>query len=195
MHMVIRVIVEADTSAEALDSARHTFGEMCQEGSGFDYFTMFDEPGSSVSGRSRWGDINPVMCANSEEGQQYINEGWEATKRELGRCLDKARHGLQHLTNEQIFEGADLSQDESIPPLIEKGTRYDGTPYESEERRHLEADWLMHYLRWAGGGMITNFFLWDHYGQPIRSKKELTKALELEEEGNKMWVVPADVHY
>ena len=196
MHMVIRCLVEASTSAEALAAAHEAFNNICAEdGSGFDYYTMFDEPGSSVSGRSRWGDINPVMCANSKDGQKYIEEGWDATKREVSRCLNKVRHGLEHLTDEQIFAGESLEKDKTVPPLIEKGIRYDGTEYTSEERKHLDPDWLMHYMSWAGGGMCSNFFLWDRYGHPIRMKSQLDKALELEEEGNKMWVVPADVHH
>ena len=71
MHYVIRALVYADTPEEALQKAKYDVFEKLVDpeyNSGFDYYQTFDNEGSCVSGRGRWGDLPAVMRADSKEG-------------------------------------------------------------------------------------------------------------------------------
>ena len=177
MHMVIKAIVYATNPEEALDNARSIFDNLCERGT-FDYFTMFDETGSSVSGRGRWGDLIPVANEDSPEGIKLVNEGWESTVSDFNEAMEEIRKNIILLTNEEIME----EQGDSF--LI----RY-----------------RFHQIGQYEGSEI---WLYDNDGSGIRSKHHLNNALNKwpdlkavsEEDAGKydgldVWVVPTDVHY
>jgi len=180
MHMVIRAIVYAENQEEALDQARNIFDSLCERGS-FDYFTMFNEEGSIVSGKGRWGDLISVAKVTSPEGKELIDEGWKATVREFNNSMLEIRRALKYLTDEQIMN------DKTVD-----------IPNEKEF-------WGMRYhFHCVGQYEGYQIWLYDNDGSGIRDKNHLDNALnkwpELEHTAEEykdldVWVVPADVHH
>lgn len=100
MHMVIRAIVYAKSEEEALDNARSTFESLVNDNT-FDYYQMFDDEGTPVSGKGRWGEIPAVALASSEEGKKLIEDAIKYTEDEfdyafkgIKESIDKPRAEL-----------------------------------------------------------------------------------------------------
>lgn len=100
MHMVIRAIVYAKNEEEALDNARSTFESLVNANT-FDYYQMFDDEGTPVSGKGRWGEIPAVALATSKEGKKLIEDGIKYTEDEfdyafrgIKESIDKPRAEL-----------------------------------------------------------------------------------------------------
>jgi len=51
----------------------------------FDYFVTFDEADTTVAGKARWGDLPTAAPVDSDDGQDRLERGWEATKEEFER--------------------------------------------------------------------------------------------------------------
>jgi len=179
MHMVIRAIVYAENKEDALDNARNIFDRLCKRGT-FDYFTMFDEVGSCVSGRGRWGDLTPVAKVTSPEGKELVDEGWEATVREFKFAITKIRKALEKFTDEEVMEEKSLKDKEEDCFMVRYRFHQVGQ-YEGPE-----------------------IWLYDNDGSGIRTRHHLDNALnkwpDLDHtskgyEGLDVWIVPADVHH
>lgn len=47
----------------------------------FDYFVSFDEEGTSVAGKARWGEPPTAAPVGSDGGQDLLERGWERRRR------------------------------------------------------------------------------------------------------------------
>ena len=177
MHMVIRAIVYAENKEDALGNANDIFDRLCEHGT-FDYFTMFDEIGSRVSGRGRWGNLTPVAKVTSPEGKELIDEGWEATVREFKSAIKEVRKIIEKFTDEEIMEEKTIKEEDFFMP------RY--------------------FFGKIGQYQGSGIWLYDNDGSGIRTRHHLDNALTKwpdldytseEYKGLDVWVVPADVHY
>ena len=165
MHMVIRAIVPGEDRREALDNAHEVFQSLVDRGH-FDYYATFDDSFA----RERWGNIPAVVPVESKQGKQLIDEAINSTKRDFCEALDNIRSALAMATNEELFEER-LS-----------------------EGKKGKLDPLFRYYCYCIGQYAGPYiWLYDRYGEGIRNSKDL--KWDLERNNEKLWVVPADVHY
>ncbi len=170
IHKVIRAIVYAKTKEEALNKAKEIFEKLCNEKI-YDYYTTFDDDNSTISGKARWGNLPAVVSANSKKGKQLINEGMEATYKEFKHYLHKIKEVLLKFTTEQLFEA--------------KLERYFFGCVSGYAGHTI---WL--YDQHGEG--ITNF---GHLSNILNKWKNFYKKAQNPYRNQKIWVVPADVHY
>jgi hypothetical protein len=177
MHMVIRAVVLAANPNEALEKARTVFEGITGEDKPFDYFTMFDEDGSEVSGKGRYGDVKPVLRIATKAGKAMLDEGMEATKRDFVDALANIKAGLARYTPEELFE--EFSQQ----PNTDKD---------------LSLSIFKHYCYQAGRYNGGSIWLYDSGGSGIRSQRDLDRLLDNYgtpiPAGEEFYIVPADVH-
>lgn len=117
--------------------------------------------------KSRHETLPVAVKVNSPEGKKLIDEGMQYTKKDFFENLNKVRSILAVATNEELAKG----KDNKVDPLF----RY--------------------YCYCIGQYAGPYVWLYNRYGEGIRDQAELKWALEKETEGEKLWVVPADVHY
>jgi hypothetical protein len=184
MHMVIRALVYAKTKQEALSKAESIFDNLSGDGKSFDYYTMFDDDTSEVSGKGRYGNIPAALKVPTKAAMAMIQEGMDATKREFRRNIDKVRQALATYTDDEIFE---------------------------EEKRdcttNSDITMARYYMYSVGKYDGSSYWLYNNDGSAIRTTKELRDALAkyasyYDQPGNtnpykdlQVWVVPADVHF
>lgn len=179
MHQVIGAIIYAKDEEEALDTADSIFNNMAEQGT-VDYYTIFNEDGNGISGKSRWGNIPACMEAGSKDGKNFIDSSMKYAKDDFMENIKKVRCAIDLFTDEELF-------DPDCPP--EK-------PDKSLFRLQCH-----HIGKYEGSSV----WLYDHEGNGIRTPAELKWALSkyanlYENEKNpykndKIWVVPADMHY
>lgn len=177
MHMIIRAVVYAASYKEALEKGKVIFKRLTEEGAPFDYFVTFDEEGSVVSGKGRWGNLPAVSLVTSRMGQKLIRNGMKWTKESFIRSLQTLRKVLGEKTDEEIFE-------DELDDAMFRYRCYNAGQYEGSE-----------------------IYLYDNDGSGIRTPKHLEDTLNkwqclYEEQGKKspykdlgVYVVPADVHF
>jgi len=114
MHMVIYTLVEASTRDEALATGKTVFdrlvGAVPHAGAVFDYYVTFDEDETTVAGTARWGDLPVAAAVESDEGEELLEHGWEATKEEFQRNLDRVKEALDEFSDEEIMRDEDLAR-------------------------------------------------------------------------------------
>lgn len=103
MHMVIRAIVYADDEKEAHENAKAIFERKTEGQHPFDYFTMFDDTSSEMSGPARFGKRPPVSLATSKEGKKLIEDGMKYTKESFIEALEKLRKNIEGKSNEELY--------------------------------------------------------------------------------------------
>jgi len=112
--MVIYALVEASRENEALARGRTVFNRLVgtepHSCAVFDYFVTFDEEDTSVAGKARWGELPTAAPVDSDDGQDMLERGWEATKEEFERNLDRVREALDELSDEEIMRDEDLTR-------------------------------------------------------------------------------------
>lgn len=179
MHQIIRTIVYAKTKENALEEAERVFGGLCGEDKVFDYYTLFNDNTSKVSGKARWGELPPVVLAKGKEGKKLINEGFETTKKSFMDNIKSIKKLINNFSDEELFEG------------------------KSKEKTKEEINLYMFkfYCHCAGMYKGIEIFLYDSDGEGIRDSRHLKNALNkwVSVVGNKykdlkIWVIPADVH-
>ena len=177
MHMVIQAIVVATSKDAALNKARTVFEGLTGDGNPFDYYTMFDEEGSVVSGKGRYGNIPPVLKVNTKAGKAMIAWGFKATKDEFLKHMKRIRAGVTAWTDEAIMEELDIP-----------GIPIEDTPY-----------LVRHSMNCAGRYEGPSIWQYDQDGSGIRTQHTLDKVLDNYgdplKKGEALYVVPADVHY
>jgi hypothetical protein len=178
MHQVISAIVYAEDKEEALDNAKGIFDGLVEEGV-FDYYRTFDEDGSGISGRDRWGDLPVCAEADSQEGKKLIDDEMKYTKDEFMENIKKIRETLSKFSDEDLF---------------------------SRDEDNSDVNLFRYHCYWIGQHKGTSVWLYNDDGDGIRSEEELNRALDkyvdlYKEEGEEnpytddtVWVVPADVH-
>jgi hypothetical protein len=175
--MVIRVVVEASDVQTAVDAGQRYFENYLhmQEGGPFDYCTPMVE-GHTVSGSDRWIDYEDEQAAfplASDPGRAEVEDAWAATQDYMEDNLEK------------VLEAADECEDAA-----------------DLRDRVLDDGMLSYYMSQAGSGQSTDKFLyvqgWSASGLDSYSGWNHVQELMEEEEqneDNRWWVVPLDVHY
>jgi hypothetical protein len=114
MHMVIYSLVEASTHDDALATGKTVFDRLVgadpHAGAVFDYYVTFDEEDTSVAGKARWGELPTAAPVDSNDGQKLLEKGWEATKEEFERNLDRVKDAIEELSDEEIMRDEDLAR-------------------------------------------------------------------------------------
>jgi hypothetical protein len=112
--MVIYALVEASTENEALAAGKTVFNRLVgaepHSCAVFDYFVTFDEEDTTVAGSARWGELPTAAPVDSDDGQDLLERGWEATKEEFERNLERVREALDELSDEEIMRDEDLAR-------------------------------------------------------------------------------------
>lgn len=174
MHMVIRIIVPANSKESALDKAKSILEDMSGEGKDFDYYQTFDTEGTPCSGKGRYGAVPAVLKVKTKAGLAMVADGLDATKREFMDNLARIRAGLQKHTDEEIFNESNASGEPDTDLFLVRHAMYNAGKY---------------------GG--SSCWLYDQYGSGIRHQKDLDRALETKgiATDEELYVVPADVHF
>jgi hypothetical protein len=114
MHMVIYALVEESTHDDALATGKSVFDRLVgadpHAGAVFDYHVTFDEEDTSVAGKARWGELPTAAPVDSDAGQDLLERGWEATKEEFERNLDRVKEAIDELSDEEIMRDEDLAR-------------------------------------------------------------------------------------
>ncbi|MFD1600712.1 hypothetical protein ACFSBX_17400 [Halobellus rarus] len=114
MHMVIYALVEASTENEALTGGKTVFNQLVgaetHSCAVFDYYVCFDEEDTSVAGKARWGELSTAAPVDSDDGQDLLERGWETTKEEFERNLDRVKEAIDELSDEEIMRDEDLAR-------------------------------------------------------------------------------------
>jgi len=114
MHMVIYTLVEASTRDDAVDTSKVVFDRLVgadpHAGSVFDYYVCFDEENTTVAGKARWGDLPAAAPVDSDDGQDLLDRGWEATKEEFEHNLERVKEAIDELTDEEIMHDENLAR-------------------------------------------------------------------------------------
>ena len=203
--MLIRAIVYADNEDNAIQTAKkQVFEPLIDGGYPFDYYVTLDHKKGEhrIAGADRWGhDIPAAVPADTEEGQELIEEGWEATHREFRENLATVKLALEHLSDEEIREMADdpginlresVSEDEREQVMEEHGVEFLNALFD-----------VRHAMHGIGEYSGSNNWLYDgtdwSLGSAIRTRYHLETVLEERAPGDDdemdVFVVPADVHY
>jgi len=110
--MVIYALVEASTENEALAVGKTVFNRLVgakpHSCAVFDYFVTFDEGDTSIAGKARWGELPAAAPVDPDDGQDLLDQGWEATKEEFDRNLDRVKEAIDELSDEEIMRDEDL---------------------------------------------------------------------------------------
>ena len=114
MHMLIYALVEASTQDEALASGKAVFdrlvGADTHSCAVFDYYVTFDKEDTTVAGKARWGNLPIASSIASDDGQELLNRGWNATKNEFERNLQRVKEALDELSTEEIMRDENLAR-------------------------------------------------------------------------------------
>jgi len=62
------------------------------------------------AGKARWGELPTAAPVASDNGQALLERGWEATKEEFERNLDRVKEAIDELSDEEIMRDEDLAR-------------------------------------------------------------------------------------
>ena len=114
MHMVIYALVEASTQDDAVATGKTVFDRLVgadpHAGAVFDYYVCFDEENTTVAGKARWGDLPAAAPVDSDDGRDLLDRGWEATKEEFERNLERVKEAIDELSDEEIMRDENLAR-------------------------------------------------------------------------------------
>ena len=114
MHQVIYALVEASTEETALACGKAAFDRLVGAGPDnaaiFDYYVTFDDERSSVAGKARWGELPVVASIDSDDGAKLLESGWEATRQEFKRNLERVRTAVNEFSDEELMHDKDLAR-------------------------------------------------------------------------------------
>jgi len=113
MHMVIYALVEASTQNDALATGKTVFDRLVgadpHSSAVFDYYVSFDEENTTVAGKGSMGRFTGRIPVDSDDGQDLLDQGWEATKEEFERNLERVKEAIDELS-EEIMRDENLSR-------------------------------------------------------------------------------------
>lgn len=168
--MLIRGLVYGESQEDALFQAKTQVFDRLVEDHVFDYYVTADMDGRGVSGTDRWGEFPAAVPADTDEGRELADQGWESTEQEYERALARI---------EEFFEGYaydELWEDKAV---------------------HTEYQYQFFTVGQFEG---SSTFLYDPHGQGIRDRPHLDEYLQNDGYGQQtddeeLYVIPADVHY
>jgi hypothetical protein len=112
--MVIYTLVEASTRDDAVATGKAVFDRLVgadpHGGAVFDYFATFDQEGTTMAGKARWGGLPVAARVDSNEGQELLERGWDATKSEFQRNLNRVQEALDELSDDEIMRDENLAR-------------------------------------------------------------------------------------
>jgi hypothetical protein len=113
MHQIIHAIVDAQSRDDTLGVARGSVfdrlvGATIDSSATFDYYVTFDEEGTHIAGKGRWGELPIAARLDADEGCELLKRGRNSTKVEFERNLTKVRDALASLSDEEIMNDNDL---------------------------------------------------------------------------------------
>ncbi|ELZ32443.1 hypothetical protein C474_06467 [Halogeometricum pallidum JCM 14848] len=76
----------------------------------FDYYVTFEEGDTTVAGKARWGDLPTAVPVDSDDGQDLLERGWEATKQEFEHNLERVEEAINELSDKEIMRDEDLAR-------------------------------------------------------------------------------------
>lgn len=195
MHMLIRVVSEAYDAEDAAGIARSLFeGEYAQLCPAFDYGKLMTEGG-------RWSQSFPESIQNegsvradSEIGNELIENAWVSTTRELTRRMAVIRKGFEQYTDKELLEGCRVEAEvEPWNPL---------SLAQSEEDFHDSYTTDVRYAMYCVGDYTGPVYhLYNGYGTAIRNHSEYEQLVEkiatddTENDDRSFFVTPVDAHY
>lgn len=174
MYMLIRIIVPAKDERQAFTKAENVLNRLVDGEKFFDYYSTFDNEQTRDSFVD-WSHLPPVMLANSPEGKNFIERGWEITVEGFMEALEHVKLAVQYLSPEEITE---RTYPEDLPADIKK---------------KINVLCIRVYFEELSDRPGYPKYLY-HEHEPIMSKDDLEFALK-PEEGLNVYVIPADVHY
>lgn len=186
MHMVIRVLVYADSEEDAFDEAQTVFEGLCGEGSSFDYYNTFD----GARAMERWGELPMVTKVCLDFGSE-----------KCGKC-DERFHCYTTQMNAELVEAMQMTKRDFLESL-EEIKKYLAT---NTDDQLFEEDWFKFRCYQVGQDRGPQIQLYDQNGEGIRNHGHLNNILkrwagskgkpDYESEENKnLYIIPADVHY
>jgi len=114
MHMLIRVLVPAVDSSEAVSTARYALDRLIGIGDGastaFDYYKTLDESTARYRDHPRYDGLDPALPLQSETGRQLLEDAVEAQEAWFRETLDKLRVKLESLDCESVMDDVDLTR-------------------------------------------------------------------------------------
>lgn len=114
MQMIIYALVEASTRYEAISNGKTVFdrlvGAYPESSAVFDYYVSFTQEDAGGNGATRWEDLPAAAPVDSDEGQALLDRGWNATREEFQRNLDRVKEALAELDDEAIMRDERLSR-------------------------------------------------------------------------------------
>jgi hypothetical protein len=113
MHQIIHAIVDGQSRDDALGAARRSVfdrlvGATVESSAKFDYYVTFDEEGTHIAGKDRWGELPIAARLDSDKGCELLQRGWNSTKEEFESNLTEVRDTLSSLSDEEIMNNNDL---------------------------------------------------------------------------------------
>ena len=130
-----------------------------------------------MSGQGRYGPVTPVALVTSKEGKELIDTGMAFTRDEFARSMARIRKAMAY-TDAEVMEER---------PLVD-------TPNAREDLSIIR-----HYFHGIGQYAGPDIILYNGDGEGIRSQHDLDNALNNYgtplPKGQKLYVVPADVHF
>ena len=164
--MLIQGLVYAEDEDEALETAKQDVFDPLVWHRTFDYYVTFDQDGSGVAGRDRWGPLRAAAPAETDIGEQQIRTGWKSTVDQYETSFDRIEEFLQEHETDEFWEDFETYHD------------------------------YRHYFDIVSESQGPSTYLYDHQGLGIRNQNQLEDAYQQPENQDKeLYVVPADVHY
>lgn len=93
MHYLVRMLVKADTAAEALEQAVKDCDDMVEQGI-IDWYDM----------DGRW-NKSKAHSLNSAKGERLIEEGMQYNREQFDESLKAIRYMMENFTDDQIYNG------------------------------------------------------------------------------------------
>lgn len=178
MHMVIRVVVEAHDVESAVSNAERFFTDNLhyKNGGPFDYCTPMVE-GHTVSGADRWIDYQDKECAfplASDAGRAEVEDAWSITLDCMEQNLKSVWESMEEADDFAEFFETILDDEDLVRHRMSKVAGYQST------------DYFLYVQNWSTSGLRSRRG-WDYLQDRIEDAEE--------NEDNRWWVVPLDVHY
>lgn len=161
----------------------------------FDYGTFFDEDKGSGFGKARWGNLPPVVLADSKEGQKLIGDGMKYTKDTFLEKIKEVRGMIDFYSDEELFEEEVIDTKKKILNSL------------NDKKELYDIDFFKYLCSVLGEYSGSNIYLYGDEGSGIRNEKDLKNVLGkwkslYEGEGKEnpyknkgIYVIPVDVHY
>jgi hypothetical protein len=165
MHILVRLIVEAEDATDAIIAAETFADDLTGEnGQDFDWYN-FD---------GRWGKSEAYLI-DSAEGKRLLDEGMQFQRNDFDEALEHVRYMLENYTDSQIYE-EQLTDLPDKPKGIYYLSRYQFSKVGGT----------------AGASYI--YASADLWGGKVENERELEAALRNANREH-IWIVPVDFHY